>query len=303
MSDILKISSSPHIKSKDSVDRIMLDVIIALVPAGLFSIYYFGLKALVIMLLCIASCVAAEFVWQKATKQTVTITDLSAVVTGLLLAYNLPVNVPIWIPIIGGIFAIIIVKQIFGGLGQNFMNPALAARAFLLTSWAGHMTNFAIDGVSSATPLSMISTGEAGLPAITNLIFGTIGGSLGETSAILLLLGGIYLIARKVISWKIPVTYILTVFLLTYLVGGNGLYEIFAGGLFLGAIFMATDYSTTPMTAKGHFIFALGCGVLTVVIRRFAGLPEGVSYAIILMNLAVPLIDRYTRPRAFGEVA
>lgn len=302
MNESFKVTSSPHIKSGDRINRIMLDVIIALIPAGLFSIYYFGFKALLIMALCVGSCIGAEALWQVLTKQRVSIDDLSAVVTGLLLAYNLPVSVPWYIPVIGGIFAIIIVKQIFGGLGQNFMNPALAARAFLLISWAGPMTKFTVDGITSATPLSIISLGEGALPPINNLIFGTIGGSLGETSAILLLLGGLYLIFRRVISWRIPTIYIGTVLILTTLLGGQGHYEIFAGGLFLGAIFMATDYATSPMTAKGQIIFALGCGILTVVIRRFAGLPEGVSYAIILMNLVVPLIDRYTRPRAFGEV-
>lgn len=300
---MFKVTSSPHIKSKDSTSRIMLDVVLALIPAGLFSIYFFGLDAFVIILLSVLTCVGAEYAWQKLTKQPVTVRDFSALITGILLAYNLPSNVPYWMPIVGGVFAIILVKQFFGGLGQNFMNPALAARAVLLTSWAGHMSNFAVDGVSSATPLTAISLGEGALPPLSDVFVGTIGGSLGETSALFLLLGAAYLMYRGVISWRIPLTYIGTVFVLTYLFGGNGLYEIFAGGLILGAFFMATDYSTSPMTPKGHILFGIGCGLLTVVIRKFAGLPEGVSYAIILMNLAVPLIDRYTRPRTFGEVA
>lgn len=297
------VSSSPHIHDGDTTQRIMLDVVIALIPAGIFSVWHFGLRALAIMVITILSCVAGEAIWQFLTKQKITISDFSAVITGLLLAYNLPHTVPFWLPVVGGLFAIIIVKQFFGGLGQNFMNPALAARAVLLTSWAGAMTNFTVDTVAAVTPLTALSLGSTDLPTLWEAFVGTIGGSLGETSALWLMVGGIYLIYRKVITWKIPVIYIGTVFVLTYLFGGNGLAEILYGGLFLGAIFMATDYSTTPMTGKGHIIFALGCGVLTVIIRKLGGYPEGVSYAIILMNLVVPIIDRYTKPRVFGEVA
>lgn len=307
------VSSSPHIHDGDTTQRIMLDVVIALIPAGIFSVWHFGLRALAIMVITTLSCVAGEAVWQFLTKQKITVFDFSAVITGLLLAYNLPHTVPFWLPVVGGLFAIIIVKQFFGGLGQNFMNPALAARAVLLTSWAGAMTNFSMDAISGAsqmvdtvatvTPLTALSLGSTDLPTLWEAFVGTIGGSLGETSALWLMVGGIYLIYRKVITWKIPVIYIGTVFVLTYLFGGNGLAEILYGGLFLGAIFMATDYSTTPMTGKGHIIFALGCGVLTVIIRKLGGYPEGVSYAIILMNLVVPIIDRYTKPRVFGEVA
>lgn len=304
MSEVFKVSSSPHIRSNETTQRIMLDVAIALLPAGIFSIYKFGYQALIIILISVATCVLSEFVWQKLTKQAVTVSDISAVVTGLLLAYNLPHTVPYWMPVVGGIFAIILVKQFFGGLGQNFMNPALAARALLLTSWTAPMSTFAVDGVTSATPLTILSLGESGdLPSLFDVFIGNIGGSLGEVSAACILLGAAYLMYRGIINWRIPFIYIGTVFLLTTLLGGNGLYEIFAGGLMLGAFFMATDYSSTPMSPKGHIIFGLGCGILTVVIRKFGGYPEGVSYAIIIMNLTVPLIDRYTRPRVFGEVA
>lgn len=303
MSNIYNVSSSPHIHDKDTTQRIMLDVIIALVPAGIFSIWHFGMASMLIILVSILSCVAGEYLWQKVTGQKVTVMDFSAVLTGLLLAYNLPHTVPIWIPVIGGLFAIVIVKQFFGGLGQNFMNPALAARALLLTSWAVPMSTFYVDTVATVTPLSVLSTGSGELPTLWSAFFGTIGGSLGETSALFLMLGGVYLIYRGVISWKTPVIYIGTVFILAILLGGDGLAEILYGGLFLGAFYMATDYSSSPMTSKGRMIFALGCGILTVVIRKFGSLPEGVSYAIILMNLAVPIIDRYTKPRVFGEVA
>lgn len=302
------VSSSPHIHSKYSVKGIMRDVVIALLPATAAGIYFFKLQAALVILVSVLSCMAAEALWQKMTKQKITVDDYSAVVTGLLLAFNLPAAVPLWIPFVGGFFAIIIVKQFFGGLGQNFMNPALAARAFLLASWPVQMTNWTVDGVSAATALGILKEGNGTLPSLMNVFVGNVGGCIGETSVIALLIGGAYLMYKRVISWHVPVTYIGTVFVLTWIFGrggfmtGNPVYEIFAGGLMLGAIFMATDYSSSPMTPKGQIIMGIGCGVLTSIIRIYGGYPEGVSYSILLMNLFVPLIDKYTVPKAFGEV-
>jgi len=302
------VSSSPHIKSNDSVQGIMRDVIIALIPATIAGIYFFGVKALLVTLVSVVSCIAAEALWQKLAHRKVTIGDLSAVVTGLLIAFNLPAAVPLWLPAIGGFFAIIIVKQFFGGIGQNIMNPALAARAFLLASWPVHMTNFTVDGVSSATALAILKSGEGELPSLFNIFIGNVGGCIGETSVIALLIGAAYLLYKRVISWHTPVAYIGSVFILTTILGRDGLvtasalYEILAGGLILGAFFMATDYTTSPMTKKGQLIFGLGCGALTTIIRLYGGYAEGVSYAILLMSLAVPFIDKYTAPRIFGEV-
>ena len=311
MSELYHVSSSPHVRSKDTTSRIMLYVIIALLPTSLFGIYNFGYRALILILVTIASCVASEWIFNKIVHKKDTITDLSAVVTGLLLALNLPPTLPWWEAVIGGVFAIVVVKCMFGGLGQNFMNPALGARCFLLISFAGIMTDFSykgfggsFDATTSATPLAALKAGEA--VNLKAMFLGNTAGTIGETSAILLILGGIYLIAKKIISWRIPVIYIAVVFILTTIMRGNGViggvYEIFVGGLMLGAFFMATDYVTSPISAKGQIIFAVGCGLLTSFIRVYGGYPEGVSYSILIMNLAVPLIDRYTRPRIFGEV-
>ncbi|MBU3146377.1 RnfABCDGE type electron transport complex subunit D [Clostridium sp. CF012] len=302
------VSSSPHIKSNDSVQGIMRDVIIALIPATIAGIYFFGMKAFLVTLVSVLSCIAAEALWQKLTHRKITIGDLSAVVTGLLIAFNLPAAVPLWLPAVGGFFAIIIVKQFFGGIGQNIMNPALAARAFLLASWPVHMTNFTVDGVSSATALAILKSGEGQLPSLMNVFIGNVGGCIGETSVIALLIGAAYLLYKKVISWHTPVAYIGSVFILTLILGrdgfmsGNALYEIFAGGLMLGAFFMATDYTTSPMTKKGQLIFGVGCGLLTTIIRLYGGYAEGVSYSILIMSLFVPFIDKFTAPRIFGEV-
>ncbi|MBZ9608953.1 RnfABCDGE type electron transport complex subunit D [Clostridium estertheticum] len=302
------VSSSPHIKSNDSVQGIMRDVIIALLPATFAGIYFFGMQAFLVTLVSVLSCIAAEALWQKLTHRKITIGDLSAVVTGLLLAFNLPAAVPLWLPAIGGFFAIIIVKQFFGGIGQNVMNPALAARAFLLASWPVHMTNFTVDGTSAATALGILKTGGDNLPSLMNVFIGNVGGCIGETSVLALLIGGTYLLYRKIISWHTPVVFIGTVFVLTAILGrdglmtGNALYEICAGGLMIGAFFMATDYSTSPMTKKGQLIFGLGCGVLTTIIRLYGGYAEGVSYSILIMSLFVPFIDKFTAPRIFGEV-
>lgn len=308
METMLRVSSSPHIRSNDTVRSIMRDVVIALLPATAASIYFFGMKAAIIVAITVLTAVVTEAGIQKLRKQDLTINDGSAVVTGLLLALNLPASAPWWIPVIGAIFAIAIVKHVFGGIGSNFMNPALAARAFLVTSWPIQMTTWiapGADAVSTATPLGMIKEGATeALPSLMNVMTGSVGGSLGETSAILLLLGGLYLVYRKVISYRIPVFYIGTVFVLTFLLGGfditQSIYSIFVGGLMLGAIYMATDYSSSPITAKGQIVFAMGAGILTTLIRFYGGYPEGVQFSILLMNVATPLIERFTAPKVFG---
>lgn len=305
------VSSSPHIRSGESTKRIMIDVVIALLPALVAGICFFGLKALWLTMVSVGFAVATEVVMQKIMKKPVTIKDFSAVVTGILLAFNVPVTLPWWMLAIGAIFAIALVKQCFGGVGYNFVNPALAARAMLFASWPVDMTSWVkpgIDAVTTATPMAILKGTEATgvLPSVWNMFVGNIGGCIGETSALALLIGGLYLLYRKVISPRIPLTYIATVGVLTLLFSGFDLtivpYHLFGGGLFLGAIFMATDYSSSPMTAKGQIIFALGCGLLTSVIRFYGGYPEGVSYSILLMNIATPLIDRFTLPRKFGGV-
>lgn len=308
------VSATPHVRSKDSISSVMRDVLIALAPATLMGIKYFGLSALLTIVISIVSAVFFEYLYQKLMKKPITISDLSAAVTGLLLALNMPASSPWWMPIVGSAFAIIIAKQLFGGLGQNFINPALAARAFLLASYPTAMTAWTepswTDAVSTSTPLATLKTG--GFVAQSSdyqaAIFGNIGGCIGETCAIALILGGIYLIWREIINWKIPVIYIATVAVLTWILGRDGLmtgqpfYEIFVGGLMLGAFFMATDYASSPVTPKGQIIFALGCGLLTSLIRVYGGYPEGVSYSILIMNLTVPLIDRFTKPKIFGAV-
>ncbi|WP_434643645.1 RnfABCDGE type electron transport complex subunit D [Thermoanaerobacterium thermosaccharolyticum] len=310
MENKLYVTSSPHFRSEDSVERIMLDVVIALMPALIAGIIIFGIRALFITVLCIVFSIATEAVIQILTHKDVTINDFSAVVTGILLAFNLPVSIPWWIAAIGSIFAIAIVKQVFGGLGYNFMNPALAARAFLLASWPVPMSRFTVDGIASATPLAIIKGTESSceLPSLFNMFIGLRGGTIGEVSILALLIGAAYLLKRKVITLRIPLSYILTVAILTWVLGKNGLftgdplYHIMSGGLILGAFFMATDYTTSPVTPKGQIIFGIGCGVFTSIIRLYGGYPEGVSYSILLMNIATPLIDRYTTPKVFGEV-
>lgn len=307
------VSSSPHIRSGETTRRIMLDVIIALMPALIAGVFYFGFKALTLTVTAVIFAVATEVAMQKILKKPVTVNDLSAAVTGILLAFNVPATLPLWIVAIGAIFAIAVAKQCFGGLGYNFINPALAARAMLLASWPVRMTSWVTpgaDAVSTATPLALAKGGveAAGqaLPSIWNLFAGNVGGCIGETSALALLIGFAYLLYRGIISYRIPAAYIGTVAVLSFLFSGFNasmmIYHVFAGGLFLGAFFMATDYSTSPMTVKGQIIFGIGCGFLTSLIRFFGGYPEGVSYSILLMNLATPLIDRYTMPRKFGEV-
>lgn len=306
--------SSPHIRSKQTTSGIMLDVIIALTPAIIAAVYFFRLKAVFLITVTVLSCVLSEYIWMRLSKKPSTIGDLSAVVTGLLLAFNLSPLVPLWIAAIGGVFAIIVAKQFFGGLGHNFINPALAARAFLMASWPVQMTSWetpGVDSVSSATPLVLLKYGNdsAGqLPSLFDLLIGNVGGCIGETSALALLIGAAYLLIKRVITPEIPIAFIGTVGIMTWVLGGNGLFEgnfiyhIFTGGLILGAFFMATDYTTSPMTFRGKIIMGIGCGVITSVIRLYGGYPEGVSYSILLMNLAVPLIDRFFIPKSFGGV-
>lgn len=307
------VSGTPHVRSKESIQSIMRDVIIALVPATAAGIYYFGLRALILIVAAIVSAVFFEWLYEKITKKPVTISDLSAVVTGLLLAMNLPAAAPIWVPIVGSAFAIIFAKQLFGGLGQNFINPALAGRAFLLASYPTEMTTWTAptgfsgaDAVAVATPLSELKAGTGLSASLGDLVLGNVGGCIGETCAIALIIGGIYLLYKHVISWKIPVIYIATVFILFAVIGRQGVrmpvQEIFAGGVMLGGIFMATDYASSPVTPKGQIIFAIGAGLITYLIRTFGGYPEGVSYSILLMNVCVPLIERFTEPTIFGAL-
>lgn len=304
------VSSSPHLRDSVNTKKIMLDVIIALIPAMVFSIYYFGMDALRIIIISVLTCILCEFVIRKIFNRENTTYDLSAVVTGILLALNFSAAVPFWIPIIGGIIAIILVKQLFGGIGANFLNPALAARVMLFISWPRALNTWVkphIDMVTSATPLELIkSSNITELPSYNDLFIGNVAGCIGETSVFALLLGGIYLLYKKVISYHIPFYYIISVGLVSWIFGGNQLfngdymYHILSGGLFLGAIYMATDYSTSPMTKNGKIIMGVGCGILTAIIRLYTPLPEGVSFAILFMNLFVPLIDRYFVPKSFG---
>lgn len=323
MSNLLNISSSPHVRSKTSTKNIMFDVIIALLPAAAVGIFNFGIKAAVLIAVCVATCVLSEYIWQKAMKQPLTVSDGSAVLTGLLLAMNLSCTFPIWMAILGSVFAIIIVKQLFGGLGQNFMNPALGARCFLMVSFAGKMTSFTYDGITGPTPLAVIKAGDKATSvadllaggdgaaqasaSVLDMFLGTTAGTIGETSACALLLGAAYLLVKKVISWKIPVCYIATFALFVLIFGGRGAditylaAELCGGGLMLGAFFMATDYVTSPITPRGQIIFGILLGLLTGIFRIFGASAEGVSYAIIIGNLLVPLIEKVTIPVPFGK--
>ncbi len=302
----LRMSLAPHITSNETTRRIMLDVIIAMTPAMIGAIYYFGLNALTLILVSIVSCVVFEAGAQKFFKKDILINDLSAVVTGILIAFNMPANAPWWMAVFGAAFGIIIVKEFFGGIGSNFMNPALAARAAMVSSWPAIMgTYINPDGVTSATPLAIMKSGSTALPSLSRMFMGDIGGSLGETSAILLLIGAAYLLIRKVIDWKIPTLYIGTTIVVLLLLGVNIdmiPYHVLGGGLILGAFFMATDYSSSPVTSTGKIIFGIGAGLLTALIRVKGGMPEGVSYAILLMNVASPVIDKFTKPKVFGRV-
>ena len=313
MSELYHVSSSPHVRSKDTTSRIMLYVIIALLPTSLFGIYNFGYRALILILVTIASCVASEWIFNKIVHKKDTITDLSAVVTGLLLALNLPPTLPWWEAVIGGVFAIVVVKCMFGGLGQNFMNPALGARCFLLIAFAADMTKFTddmskyiADGYTSATPLATLRNG--GAVNTMDMLIGRTGGTIGETSAIFILLGAIFLILMGVIDLRIPASYIVTFVIFMLLFSGHGFdwnyitAQLCGGGLRLGAFFMATDYVTSPITPRGQIIFGICCGILTGLFRCFGANAEGVSFAIILSNILVPMIEKYTVPTAFGVV-
>ncbi len=306
MSNLLKVASSPHVRGKDDTSRIMLYVIIGLLPTTIFGIYNFGLRALLLVLVCIATCVISEYIFEKIVNKKSTIKDLSAVVTGLLLALNLPHTLPVWQAVLGSIFAIVVVKMLFGGLGQNFMNPALGGRVFLLVSFAATMTNFEFDGVSSATPLALLKNGEA--VNTFDMLIGRTGGTIGETSAICIIIGAIFLILMGVIDLVIPASYIITFAIFVLLFGGHGfdmtylVAHLCGGGFMLGAFFMATDYVTSPITPTGKIIYGICLGVLTGIFRIFGNSAEGVSYAIIFSNLLVPLIEKVTIPRAFGIV-
>lgn len=314
------VTEAPHVRARDGVRDIMLDVIIALMPALIAGTVVFGYRVAAVAAVCVGSCVFFEWLWCRLVKKPSSISDLSAAVTGLLLALNMPVTIPLWMPIIGSLFAIVIVKQFFGGIGHNFMNPALAARAFMLTSWAQAMTSWTVpfaklslggkaaaDAVSSATPLALLKSGSyEGMPTYLNLFLGNAAGCIGEVSALAILIGAAYLLYRRVIKLRVPLCFILTVFAITWIFGkncwftGDALRHILSGGVLLGAFFMATDYTTTPYTPKGQIIFGIGCGIITAVIRLWGAYPEGVSYSILLMNAATPLIDRYTAPKRFG---
>ena len=307
MSEKYQVSSSPHVRAKDSTSRVMLYVIIALLPATLFGIWNFGMHALLLILVTIASCLASEWIFDKIVHKKNSLPDLSAVVTGLLLALNLPAGLPWWEAVIGSVFAIVIVKMMFGGLGQNFMNPALAARCFLLISFPSQMTNFACDAYTGATPLAALKAGES--VNVMNMIVGKTAGTIGETSVIALLIGACFLILIGVIDLRIPGTYIVTVILFAGFFGGHGFdpaylsAQLAGGGLILGAFFMATDYVTRPITIKGQYVYGAVLGLLTGIFRIFGPGAEGVSYAIILGNLLVPLIEKFTMPVAFGRKA
>jgi len=320
MADKFLVSSAPHFRKKgESVARTMGTVNIALVPAALMSVFIFEWCALWVMTAAVLTAMITEAVIQRGRGKPVTVTDGSALMTGLLLAFNLPAHVPLWIPVVGSIFAIAIGKQAFGGLGRNIFNPALAGRAFLMAAWPQHITTFtrpfAVDAVTQATPLALLKEGKAtdlagmGLTHM-DLFLGFRGGSLGEVCAMALILGGLYLLIRRIITWHTPVSFILTAAAFGWVFGspegyfkGDFLFQILSGGLLLGAIYMATDYVTSPITKKGQLLFGVCCGLLTGVIRRWGGYPEGVCYAILFMNAAVPLIDRFIKPRRYGVLS
>lgn len=301
------LSVSPHVREQTTTQSVMRDVVIALLPVLAFGVYHFGFGALQVILLSVVTCVAGEALFDLAVKKPCTVFDGSAVVTGLMLAVNLPATAAWWMPVLGGLFAVIAVKMLFGGLGQNFMNPALAARCFLLISFPDRMTDFTLDGVSSATPLAALKAGE--MPDLLTLFFGFHGGCIGEVSALAVLTGGVYLAVKKVITLRIPLTYILSaaawILLIRLITGGDAscgylAAQILSGGLLIGAFFMATDYATSPITPRGQLVYGVLLGLLTALFRMAGSAAEGVSYAILLCNLLVPLIERVTMPRPFG---
>ncbi len=292
-------SVSPHVNDNATTRRIMLDVLIALLPAAVASAIIFGFRALLVIGVCVAVCVLCEWGFEKICKKENTAGDLSAVVTGVLLAFNLPVTIPLWQAAFGSIVAIVVVKQLFGGIGQNFANPAITARIVMLVAFSGSMTSWVLtDGTSGATPLAMIFKGElTSLPSYSDMFFGLRGGCLGETCIFALLLGGIYLLIRRVITWHTPVAFIGTVLVMAFIFDKEPLYQLMSGGLVLGAFFMATDYATTPVTKLGKIIFGVGCGLITVLIRFWGSYPEGVSFSILLMNILTPYISKLTRQK------
>ena len=320
------LSSSPHTHSHCSVSRIMLDVVIALLPTTAAGIFFFGMPAVWTIAVCVSTCIVTEALCRMAMKRENTLGDLSAVVTGLLLALNLPAGIPLWMAIVGSVFAIGVAKQVFGGIGMNPFNPALAARAFMLISFTGPMTTwlkpfwwrtpdavttatplaamktmFAAEATASATPHGLCSAATGGLPAIWNMAVGNIPGCIGEVSAIALAIGAVYLLWRKVITWHIPVSFLATVYVYSLIAGGApALAQVLTGGVMIGACFMATDYVTSPTTGKGKLFFGFGCGLLCMLIRQFGGYPEGCSFAILIMNALCPLINRFTQPKPFG---
>lgn len=304
--NMLNVSSSPHVRDNSSTRRIMLDVCIALLPACIFGIVNFGMRALAVLVVSVITCVVSEYLFEYFMHRPITVGDLSAVVTGLLLGMNMPHTIPLWIVMLGSVFAIIVVKQLFGGLGQNFMNPALAARCFLLISFAGRMTSFTYDGVTGATPLALLKSGES--VNVLSMFLGTTAGVIGETSTVAILVGALYLIIRKVITPLIPMVYLAVFSVFILLFSGHGFdmtylaAELCGGGLMLGAFFMATDYVTSPVNTVGRIIYGIILGILTGLFRIFGNSAEGVSYAIIFSNILVPLIEKLTVPRAFGVV-
>ncbi len=307
----LLVTYSPHIKSNITTRKIMLNVIIAMAPALICATIFFGIRALMLTCVSVLACVVFEYLARRVMKRDNTIGDLSAVVTGILVAFNVPVTLPVWMLIIGDFVAIIVAKQMFGGIGQNFANPAILGRIVLLVSFPAQMTTWVAPGfhsflvpadvVTTATPLADITNTET-LPSLWNMFIGNCAGSLGETAALALIIGGLYLMIRRIISPIIPIAYIGTVFLFTWALGYDPFYQILAGGVMLGGFFMLTDYSTSPSTRLGKLIFAVGCGLITVVIRIFGSYPEGVSFAILLMNILVPYIDKATKLKPFGKV-
>ncbi len=308
----LYVSSAPHIHTNETISSVMKNVVIALIPATIWGIFVFGFYALAVILTAIASCILSEHIFCKIIKKPSTVGDFSAVVTGLLIGLNMPPAIPLWMVVVGSAFAIIIVKELYGGLGKNFVNPALAARCFMLIAWTGAMTTFnaPFDAVSSATPLAVMKGSEGIFPTIKSSFLGLTGGCIGEVSVIALLLGFIYLKVKRIVKLDTTISFLLSFFILTLLFGKNttsldsitySIIQLFSGGLMLGSMFMATDYVTTPTTPKGHIIFGIGCGVLTFLIRQFGGYPDGASFAILLMNVASPLIENYTMPKAFGH--
>ena len=312
MEKLLHVSSSPHVRDHSSTESIMRDVCIAMLPMSIYGVVHFGIHSLLVIVFTVAACVAAEYIYEKLMKKPITITDFSAVVTGMILALNMPPQAPIWMPMLGGVFAIVVVKQLYGGLGQNFMNPALAGRCFLLISFAGKMNDFTcanigFDAVSGATPLAQVKNGVEVTYSLGDLFLGNIPGTIGEVSTLCVLIGAAYMVYRKVISLNIPLTYIAAFAVFYFIFGGfnayTTIYELCAGGLMFGAFFMATDYVTSPITPKGQILFGVFLGVMTGIFRLWGASAEGVSYAIVLGNIVVPLIEKVTLPVAFGKEA